>query len=129
MQNQESILNEQTDFYTHVYKKTRKFAEALAAKFLIGTEVPQIKEDDKETLELDITGEELTNTPRTMKNNSAPGLGGITTSFLKMFWNKLKDLLIESLKAAREVGQNVTIAKKSNDHLDSQISQISHGMI
>lgn len=67
-----------------------------------------------------------------MKNNSAPGLGGITTSFLKMFWNKLKDLkdlLIESLKAAREVGQNVTIAKKSNDHLDSQISQISHGMI
>ena len=64
-----------------------------------------------------------------MKNNSAPGLGGITTSFLKMFWNKLKDLLIESLKAAREVGQNVTTAKKSNDHLDSQISQISHRMI
>ena len=78
----------------------------MAEKFLAGTDVPQIKEDDRENLGMDMTEEEITKALSTMKNHSAPaGIDGITTSFLKFFWNKIKDRVIDSLKAARAVGQ------------------------
>ena len=59
---------------------------------------------------MDLTEEEMTKALCTMKNNSAPGKDGITTSFLKFFfffffWNKVKDLVTDSLKAAHAAGQ------------------------
>ena len=47
LENHESILNEQIDFYRKVYKQTRTFDKCLAENFLHGTDVPQIKEDDR----------------------------------------------------------------------------------
>ena len=79
--------------------------KCLAEKVVGGRDVPQIKEDDRENLEIDLTEEESTKALSTMKNNSAPGKDGKTTSFLKFFWNKVKDLVIDSLKAAHKVGR------------------------
>ena len=58
----------------------------MAEKFLAGTDVPQIKEDDRENLGMDMTEEEITKALSTMKNSSAPGIDGITAIFLKFFF-------------------------------------------
>lgn len=47
LDNQEIILNEQTDFYARVYKQNRIFDECFTEKSLDGTDVQQIKEDDR----------------------------------------------------------------------------------
>ena len=40
-----------------------------------------------------------------MKNRSAPGIDGITTEFIKMFWSRIGHLLISSLESAFKNGK------------------------
>ena len=51
--------------------------------------------DDKESLDLDITEEELTNALKTTRNNSAPGIDGITTSLLQTWPNITKTIVFD----------------------------------
>ena len=61
-----------------------------------------------------MTEEEITKALCTKKNNSVSGIDGITTSFPKFcFWNKVKDLVIDSLKAAHAVGQMSPLQRKA----------------
>ena len=63
---------------------------------------------------MDMTEEEITKALCTKKNNSVSGIDGITTSFPKFcFWNKVKDLVIDSLKAAHAVGQMSPLQRKA----------------
>ena len=40
-----------------------------------------------------------------MNNNSAPGSSGFTTSFYKVFWRDIGDLLVRSLNCAFQSGE------------------------
>ena len=86
----------------------------LADNLLDGTDVPQIKEDDRENLEMHLTEEDIIKALCTMKNNLAPGIDGITTSFL---FSKPSYRLAESGSCSRST---VITAKKNSNHFDPQ---------
>ena len=51
-----------------------------------------------------VTVNELSAALKDMKNGSSPGLDGLTTEFIKVFWIKLKHLLTNSFNIAFQKG-------------------------
>ena len=78
-------------FYWSLYKKEETFCSKEEIMEYIG-EVKEVSEDDRIQLERQITLEEVSNTLKNTKNNVAPGAGGFTASFYKVFWIYLKKL-------------------------------------
>ena len=92
------ILKGQKDFYTKLYNKINnddnvcQYAEA----FTEGLVIPQISDDEQDMCEGEITVEEASKSLKDMKNGSSPGLDGLTTEFLKFFWAKIRDTVVQS---------------------------------
>ena len=76
-------------FYWRLYKKEELFCNKQDILDRIG-EIKGISKDDRCSLEKEITMEEVSNTLKNTKNNVAPGAGGFTGSFYKVFWCFLK---------------------------------------
>lgn len=102
---QDKILQEQVKHYSGIYKKKREFDVNQANNFVQKLNIPKISENQMEILETNITLDELTKTLKTMKNNSAPGPDGLTFSFLKVFWNRINDLIFESFLSGFRAGE------------------------
>ena len=103
--NQDDILKEQVNFYSDVYKKKIDFETNKADNFMQNVNIPKISEDRKNELDNDLTIDELTKSLHAMSNDSSPGSDGITYSFLKFFWSKIKNLVYESFKSGLERGE------------------------
>ena len=82
---QSSVEWEVRKFYWKLYKKEETFCSKQYILKRIG-EVKGISEDDRCNLEKEITMEEVSNTLKNTKNNVAPGAGGFTGLFYKVFW-------------------------------------------
>ena len=102
---QTDILKEQVKFYSTVYEKKREFDLNQANNFCRDLNIPKISNVDKNNLDKDISIEELGKALSTMKNDSAPGNDGLTNSFYKVFWNKIKNLIFESFNASYHAGE------------------------
>ena len=98
--NQSSILEEQVKYYKEIHTINRPFKEDELTNFLHDTNVKQISEEQKNTLDSEITEKEFLAALKLMKNDSAPGPDGITTSFIKMFWIKIGTMIVNSFNAA-----------------------------
>ena len=92
--NQQEIFKEQVRFDSNRYRKTIDFHEPSAQAFLDGTDVPQLSDEQKRSTEGALTEEDLTRALKRTKNGSSPGLDGITTTFMKLFWCKVKDMVL-----------------------------------
>jgi exonuclease III len=111
--NQHDILKEQTSFYSAIYKKKGDFNENKANDFIRGATIPHISDEQKSDLETELTLNEITRALSTMKNGSAPGPDGLTTSFLKFFWSKIAGLVMDSFNAAYLKGEMSTTQKQA----------------
>ena len=76
-------------------------------------DIPNLSDVQKDDLESDLTEEGISTALQSMNNGSSPGLDGITTSFLKFFWSRLKHMVIESLQQAYLVGEMSTLQKRA----------------
>ena len=72
-----------------------------------------MSDEQKTSIEGALTEEELTGALKRMKNGSSPGLDGITTAFIKFFWCKAKDMVLNSLNAAFTKGEMSTTQKRA----------------
>jgi len=92
------ILKTQKDFYENLYSKcvNENLLDENIENFLDGCEVPQLTEDEMKICEGSITVNEASSALKEMKNGSAPGSDGLTTEFLKFFWPKIKDVVVQS---------------------------------
>ena len=111
--NQQEIIKEQVRFDSDRYRKTVDFQEPSAQAFSDGIDVPQLSDEQKTSIEGALTEEELTRALKRMKNGSSPGLDGITTAFIKFFWCKVKDTVLNSLNAAFTKGKMSIIQKRA----------------
>ncbi len=102
---QQSILDEQVRFYKDLYKKSIHFEKNKLDDFLADVNIPKLSEDDSNICEGIITETECGIALKGMKNDSSPGLDGITTGWYKMFWKKVKSVLINSLNAGFNRGK------------------------
>ena len=110
---QEGIMREQTKFYRDIYSSNREFDANKANKFINGSQIPKLSEEQKTTLDTEISLAETAIALQSMKNNSAPGLDGITTSFLKFFWSKLNKLILESFNMSYTKGEMSVTQKQA----------------
>lgn len=102
---QSDILQEQVKFYKNVFKKTDDFSEAQANTFLGEADIPQLTREQTEALENPVTEQELLKALKSMKNGSSPGCDGVTTSFIKFFWSRIRELLLGSIQRSFHVGE------------------------
>lgn len=102
---QEDILKEQVNYYKNSFKQKSRFSSESAEEFTQNINIPQISVSQSEDLEKRIVEAELLEALKSMKNGTAPGLDGLTSSFYKVFWIKIKSPLVESLEEAFKKGQ------------------------
>ena len=111
--NQQEIIKGEVRFYSDRYRKTVDFQEQSAQAFLDGTDVPQLSDEQKTSIQGALTEEELTGALKRMKNGSPPGLDGITTACIQFFWCKVKDMVLNSLNAAFTKGEMSITQKRA----------------
>ena len=74
-------------------------------KFLDNIHLPKITDEHKQNCDKVLTIEDLENSLFTMSIGKSPGNDGLTVEFYKFFWDDIKNLLFESLKHSRVVGE------------------------
>ena len=92
---QKDILEEVKSFYENMY--TEKNVDIEKMKTMSKNIKVKLNEEEKISIEGNITEYECACALRDMNNNKSPGSDGITTEFFKIFWNDLKSHYVKSL--------------------------------
>lgn len=104
---QKLILQEQVKYFKKLYKTNKDVAFNL-----INTSGNYISNQVRDSLEGDITVDELTNALFQMQNNKAPGIDGLTAEAYKMFWKYFKIPYHKAILEAKEKGKLHLIARR-----------------
>lgn len=102
---QGEIIKEIVSFFGNRYKKKIQFDRKYVEEFIKDVEIPQLSVNEKEETDKPLSEAELINALKALNNASAPGLDGLTSTFLKFFWHKIKKMLLDSLNTAFRVGE------------------------
>ena len=111
--NHTDIMTEITRFYKQRYTKTVEFSETAAEHFLQNTNIPKITDEERENLEGLLTEDEIGEALKGLNNGSAPGADGLTSSFYKFFWSRIKTIVQKSINLAFVNGEMSTSQKKA----------------
>ena len=87
---QATVHNHIFKFYNNLF--SHKQFSALQ-KFMEGIELDKVTEEENTSLESPITKSEIADFFKTMSNDKAPGITGITPAFYKVFWSQVGDLV------------------------------------
>ena len=99
---QKEVEWEVRKFYWKLYRKESSIIEKGEILEKIG-DIKQISQHDRDNLEKEISIEEISSTLKNTRNNVAPGAGGFTGAFYKVFWKYLKKIV---LGAVHEIFEN-----------------------
>ena len=95
---QREILKQTKQFYEKLYKKQDCLKRVNLSTEIPYNDIPKSPENQKQSLEEEISLPELTSTLTRMQHNKSPGSDGFTADFFKVFWidvgNLSSDLLI-----------------------------------
>ena len=96
------ILKAQRDYFSNLYQKRTPDRDNLnkVQTFLIGCSIPSLSDEEKNECEGLLDKHEIHTALKDMQNGSAPGTDGLSVDFLKMFWERLSDILMASFNAA-----------------------------
>ena len=101
---QTCILNHIKDFYETLFKKREQKATAKKKDFLNVIDVLKISEDQVKLCEEDLTKKDLYKSLRSMQNDKSPSNDGLTKEFYKTLWGELKEIFVDSVRKAKEIG-------------------------
>ena len=88
---QEEILKETTNFYQRLY--TSETTDDLAQDYLLNNLTQTLTDEDRDTVEGEITLDELFTAIKSFANDKSPGCDGLTADFYQTFFNVIgKDL-------------------------------------
>lgn len=90
------ITEEVNKFYSNLYKT--KFQRDKCDTFMstVKKYVKTLSEEDKLTLEKDLSISEIEIALKQMKNDKSPGIDGLSVEFYKTFWQEIKHLLFDA---------------------------------
>ena len=99
-QKPEQILHSLQKYYENLYKENKRneYINHLSENFISNLDLPKISQSSKATCEEPITEKEIHATLKSLKNGSAPGPDGIPVEFYKIFWDKIKEPLMEAFQ-------------------------------
>ena len=105
IRNQEEILHEVKNFYSHLFKSRDDTLDNLSlTKLFKGQKITRLTEKETKDIEGHLTVEELTVVLKNAKNNKTPGLDGFPAEFFKVFWNSLKYCVTRAINASFDKG-------------------------
>ena len=93
LHNQNDILNETKSHYEMLYSE-RESSDIDLNNIINSNNIKKLTEQEKETLEKELSYDEMLFSLKKMKNNTSPGSSGFTTSFYKFFWKNTGHLLV-----------------------------------
>ena len=108
---QTCIINHKKDFYEALFKKCKQKTTAEIKDFLNFTDVRKLSEDQIKLCEEDLTKKDLYKSLKSMQNDKSPGNDGLTKEFYKTFWDKLKEIFVNSVREAKEIGHLITLQR------------------
>lgn len=112
---QREILNAQKNYYADLYRKKVNVEnmDEKVDQFLSDVTTLQISDFQRNECEGLITENEALAALKQMKSGSAPGVDGITVEFLKVFWTRIRTLLIASFNASFDDGKLSSTQRKA----------------
>ena len=110
---QTCILNHIKDFYEALFKKREQKTTAEIKGFLNAIDVPKLSEDQVKLCEEDLTEKDLYKSLRSMQNDKSPGNDGLTKEFYETFWDDLKEIFVNSVREAKEIGHLSTSQRQA----------------
>jgi hypothetical protein len=88
----DSIMNEQVDFYIKLFQS--EGWDENSAHELTRYIVNKLDNNEKETLDEDISLDEISRVIRILKPNKSPGEDGIISEFYQLYWQDIKKRII-----------------------------------
>lgn len=90
------VLNYQSRFYEKLYENVN-IKEDGSIESLIGENSTKLSNLEADSLEGEISLDELSQALKNMKNEKSPGLDGFTVEFFKFFWIDLRAFILRSI--------------------------------
>ena len=97
------ILETQKKYYKNLYDEKIQIDETPICE-LIGENENKLNNEEVQSLEGELTYEELTLALKNMKNSKSPGNDGFTAEFFKFFWVDLGKYILRSINYAYRNG-------------------------
>uniref|UniRef100_A0A3B3UGI5 Reverse transcriptase domain-containing protein n=1 Tax=Poecilia latipinna TaxID=48699 RepID=A0A3B3UGI5_9TELE len=98
----EKINVEIYNFYKKLYDNKQINEEEMS--FFLSKLTNKLTENERESLDQEITVDEITKAMQSMQSNKAPGLDGLPKEFYVTFWEILKEHLLQVYKEAFKKG-------------------------
>ena len=105
LSDQKLILLEVESFYQKLFKARGVDLTHSIDSLINVKSVTKLTKNQSAELEGKLTIEELSLALKTMKNNKTPGIDGFPAEFYKVFWSKLKFVILRALNSGYDNGE------------------------
>ena len=95
----------------HFLKKREQ--KITAEDFLNVIDVQKLSENQVKLCEEDLTKKDLYKSLRSMQNAKSPGNDGLTKECHETFWDDLKEIFVNSLRDAKDIGHLSTSQRQA----------------
>ena len=103
---QKRILAHIRKFYQNLFSKIEtKEKDIQLNEFFKNLNIKKLTKQESDTLEGNLTIEEIGQALKQMQNNKCPGIDGFPSEFFKVFWYDLKTIILRALNYAYEKGE------------------------
>ena len=103
VETQDEILKETTNFYKRLY--TSEKTDDLAQDYLLNNLKQTLTDEDKDSIEGEITLDEILTAIKSLANEKSPGCDGLTAEFYKTFCNVIGNDLVEVINNGFQKGE------------------------
>ena len=90
------ILDQIETFYKNLYASEGTFSDEECDTFIRNLELPKLSDEDRDSLEGQLTYDECKKVLETLQNDKAPGEDGFTVEFYKYFFELIGNDLLAS---------------------------------
>jgi hypothetical protein len=99
------IMKQTKQFYENLYKKQNCLKKVNLSTEIPYNDIPKLTENQKQSLEGEISLPELTSALKCMKNNKSPGSDGFTADFFKFSWIAVEKFVFRSVNYGYQQGK------------------------
>ena len=101
---QKEILKEIQTYYSNRFK-SRNTDETPISSIIDDKNIRKLDDNTSKQLDGKLTAEEISYAIKNMKNDKSPGIGGFPVEFFKIFWGRIKFLVLRALNEGYEKGE------------------------
>ena len=91
------ILTEQVNFYQKLYDCDDEYSNVDIFNYVNPSKITKLGENEKQSIEGDISYDELLSCVKKTKNNKSPGVDGFPVEFIKFFWIDIGKFLLRAI--------------------------------